>query len=52
VSLGFVCQPAVAGGIVYLLADAGQGVTRFRRLTRRQAGGPSRHHLRATWADW
>ena len=29
VSLGFVQQPAVAGGIVYLLADAGQGATRL-----------------------
>ncbi len=28
-SLGFVYQPAVAGGIVYLLADAAQGTTRF-----------------------
>jgi hypothetical protein len=29
VSLGFVQQPAVAGGIVYLLADAGEGTTRL-----------------------
>ena len=51
-SLGFVYQPAVAGGIVYLLGTPARARLASSATTRRPTGGPNRRRLQVTWVDW